>query len=210
LLCLDKLNVDPVIAFDGDVSNLTRHLKRLHTTEWSADKTKRERAGLPDGANPLGFKPLPPQPVGERTLRKVTIAFSNKQIVRVLVAALVLVHRAPNMLADPVLRLALLMMSGGAFKTPDDETVKRVEEKIYNECTANIAATLVRDGVLNAEGKAMPSVLPRISIGFDASSTQIDGAPRVAQGAAAAERCVRASSGATSWLRVTGERACTA
>jgi hypothetical protein len=194
MLCLRTGNVDPVFAFgQSDVSNLTRHLKRVHTEQWDENEKKRKEAGQPQGDNPLGFAPVPRPPVEDRTLRKVMVAFSNAQCVRMLVAALVLANRAVHMLSDPFFRLALLMISGGTFKTPDEETVTKIEKEFEKECRENIYRKLIKDGVLGADGKVKASSFPLISIGFDASSTQIDGAQAARSAAYAACRPARCS-----------------
>jgi hypothetical protein len=47
-LCLREGKVDPVFASKlGDVSNATRHLKRVHTEQWDEYDKKRKEAGLP-------------------------------------------------------------------------------------------------------------------------------------------------------------------
>jgi hypothetical protein len=93
-------------------------MERKHAELWDAEKAKKERAApQPAAGNALGFKPLPKPSAEEKTVRAATIYFSQTQCVRLLVAALVLTHRAVNTLADPFFRLALLAISGSTFRT---------------------------------------------------------------------------------------------
>jgi hypothetical protein len=179
--CLENPDRDPTASFTGDAGNLGRHAERMHPVTYEAEVARLERlrtapARIPAGNNALGFAVVPKPAAEELAVRKVTIMFTHEQCVRLLVVALLITHRAVNMLADPLLRLALLAMSGGTFTAPCPETVEKVEKLVEKEARTNIRTRLTRDGVLGADGKAKPSVAPLVSVGLDASSTQIDGA----------------------------------
>jgi hypothetical protein len=181
LVCLLNPAKDPTFAFRGDAGNLGRHVERLHPTLYAAEEARIERLRAPPARpaaadNPLGFRVVPKPAEAELTVRKAVIVFTHQQCVRLLVVAMLITHRAVNMLKCPLLRRALLAMSGGTFLAPCEETVTKVEKEVQKEARVNIRERFKKDGVIGADGKAAPSVAPRVSIGLDASSTQIDGA----------------------------------
>ena len=192
-VCLAKGTVDPTLAWKkvAGFANLERHVERQHPAELKAANAEAAEEAAQEqvakkarpATNPLGFTAAPKPDV---VLRRALLPFTAEQCTRVCVAALVLSQRAVNMIADPMFRFFLQLVSGGTYLPPSRETVEKVEVVFAMECKSNIHAKLRAAGITSAGGAPKPSVAPLVSLTFDTSSTLINGAPRGRAAAACA------------------------
>lgn len=193
---MDPTLAMPRLAGKVDVSNPWKHVLRKHGDLVKADRAaaaaaaSARRSGA-SGASTARQRTLsgfavPSAPAPEAPPSRVVQAFSLPQRQRLLSAALLLISYSAMMTQGVFMRIALgaigglIPKPGGeafdiAFTPPARETVVNFEKQWVLDCDFEVQKEWKKEGILGSDGMPKASAAPLVSIGFDGSSTKING-----------------------------------
>ena len=161
----------------GGTSNLLRHLQDVHPVMFKALETdsKKIKADLKlNSSKQSSVSSLVQQSIFDAS--NTTAVITAKQLNREFVAWIVNSNRPDNLALDIGFRRFTALISGGVFLPPTKQTIKQIELTFEKELRDNINKELIEAGILNSQGTGpMLNAVPTASLGFDGSTTTIEG-----------------------------------
>ena len=199
MLCFEEGKSDPTLILkDNDVTVATRHMKERHADKWVAACDGPSAVAATAAATTTATTTAVAST--QRTLfscragsfRQVTQTFTLPALQRLLCASLLLISQSQTLMNGPYCRLALGAIGGLAttssghaklssaalvWSPPDRRTSHNFEKEWLKAARDGIRNALVRDKILPGDPLESPvaSHAPLGSIGFDGSSTKVDG-----------------------------------